>query len=102
MATATVPQKAADHRILLMEELYRRYGEEPTGAGGLWRRLRFWRKKYAWAVVVGGASLVKRTLDVIVSFVMLIALLPLFLVVALLIKLTDGGPVLFWQTRVGR
>ena len=29
-------------------------------------------------------------------------MLPLFLIVALLIKLTDGGPVLFWQSRVGR
>jgi lipopolysaccharide/colanic/teichoic acid biosynthesis glycosyltransferase len=32
----------------------------------------------------------------------LVAGLPLFAFVALLIKLTDGGPVLFWQTRVGR
>ena len=27
---------------------------------------------------------------------------PVMLLVSLLIKLTDGGPVLFWQTRVGK
>jgi lipopolysaccharide/colanic/teichoic acid biosynthesis glycosyltransferase len=32
---------------------------------------------------------------------LLVCLLPLLLTVALLIKLTDGGPVLFWQRRVG-
>ena len=44
----------------------------------------------------------KRTLDVVVSALALAILSPLFLVVALAIKLTDGGPVLFFQTRVGR
>jgi len=88
---------AADHRILLTEELYQRYGS--AGAG---RSLRFWRKKYAWLLVVGGARFIKRLLDVVLALVGLIVLAPLFLLVALLIKLTDRGPVLFWQTRVGQ
>ncbi len=37
-----------------------------------------------------------------VSIVLLIALLPMFILVALAIKLTDRGPVLFWQKRVGK
>ncbi len=45
---------------------------------------------------------VKRALDVAVSALFLVLLLPMFAIVAILIKLTDGGPVLFWQTRVGR
>jgi lipopolysaccharide/colanic/teichoic acid biosynthesis glycosyltransferase len=99
--TAAVP--AADHhRVLLMEELYERYGRGTRGLAGLARSWRFWRKKYAWLLVVGGAKAIKRALDVGVSAAMLVLLLPLFLVVALLIKLTDGGPVLFWQRRVGR
>lgn len=44
----------------------------------------------------------KRAADVLVSGLALLLLSPLFLVVALAIKLTDFGPVLFWQTRVGR
>ena len=44
----------------------------------------------------------KRLLDIAVSAVLLVVLSPLFAVVALAVKLTDGGPVLFWQTRVGR
>ncbi|MBO0698085.1 MAG: sugar transferase [Zavarzinella sp.] len=43
----------------------------------------------------------KRLLDVFVALALLAALSPLFLVVALCIKLTDGGPVFFRQKRVG-
>lgn len=53
-----------------------------------------------WSLAAGPAM--KRSLDIVVSAVALIALAPLFTVVALAIKLTDRGPVLFWQTRVGR
>jgi lipopolysaccharide/colanic/teichoic acid biosynthesis glycosyltransferase len=49
-----------------------------------------------------GTGALKRLVDVVGAGLLLILLSPLFLVVALLIKLTDGGPVLFWQTRVGR
>lgn len=44
----------------------------------------------------------KRTLDVALTLVGLLILLPLLLLTALLIKLEDGGPVFFTQTRVGR
>jgi lipopolysaccharide/colanic/teichoic acid biosynthesis glycosyltransferase len=43
----------------------------------------------------------KRLLDVFVALALLAVLSPLFLVVALCIKLTDGGPVFFRQKRVG-
>jgi lipopolysaccharide/colanic/teichoic acid biosynthesis glycosyltransferase len=85
-----------------MDELYRHYGSAPRGARGVVRCLRFWRKKYAWILVVGGAKVLKRALDVMAATVLLTGLSPLFLVVMILIKLTDRGPVLFWQTRVGR
>lgn len=99
---ARPPEAADHHRVLLMEELYQRYGRGTRGLPGLARRWRFWRKKYAWALVVGGAKAVKRALDIAVAAAMLILLLPLFAAVALMIKLTDRGPVLFWQKRVGR
>ena len=45
---------------------------------------------------------VKRVMDITVSIVMLILCAPLFLAIALAIKLTSKGPVLFRQERVGR
>jgi lipopolysaccharide/colanic/teichoic acid biosynthesis glycosyltransferase len=89
------------YRLPLIEELHRRYGDG-SGSNKLLLRIRFWQKKYAWIAVVGGARLLKRAIDIVVAGTALLFLSPLFLVVALLIKLTDGGPVLFWQSRVGR
>lgn len=45
---------------------------------------------------------IKRALDVLISLVSLIALSPLFLLIALLIKLDSRGPVIFRQKRYGR
>lgn len=86
-------------RIELMEALLRRYG--PKAGGGFVNRCRFLRKKYSWIIVVGGAKLLKRVIDVVVSAVALILLSPLLFLVSVLIKLTDNGPVLFKQNRVG-
>lgn len=44
----------------------------------------------------------KRVVDVVLSGTLLIILSPLFLLIALFIKLTSPGPVLFVQRRVGR
>lgn len=48
------------------------------------------------------ARILKRTFDVVVAGAALIALSPLLLTMAALIKLEDGGPVLFIQRRLGR
>jgi exopolysaccharide biosynthesis polyprenyl glycosylphosphotransferase len=55
----------------------------------------FFRENLLWQL------LAKRVLDFTVSASMLIVLAPLFLVVALAIKLTSPGPVFFSQLRVG-
>src|SRR5689334_2254010 len=44
----------------------------------------------------------KRAFDVFVAALALVFLAPAFLTIALLIKLTDPGPVFFKHTRVGR
>jgi exopolysaccharide biosynthesis polyprenyl glycosylphosphotransferase len=49
----------------------------------------------------GLQAMVKRTFDIVFSFLLLAITSPLFLVVAALIKLTSPGPVFFNQTRVG-
>ena len=50
----------------------------------------------------GGKQLIKAVFDKVVVGVALLVLAPLFGVVALAIRLNDGGPVFFWQTRVGK
>ena len=44
----------------------------------------------------------KRTIDIVSACVVLILTAPLSLIVAALIKLDDGGPIIFRQRRVGR
>lgn len=55
-------------------------------------RITSWRD---WQIIL------KRGLDLFVSVILLLLLLPLMGVVALLIKLSSPGPVLFIQSRVG-
>ena len=49
-----------------------------------------------------GSRLAKRSFDVAASIAFLAVFSPLYLLVALLVKLEDGGPVFFSQKRVGR
>lgn len=44
----------------------------------------------------------KRAIDFVLSLIACIIFLPLFLVLALVVKLTSRGPVLYWSDRVGR
>jgi exopolysaccharide biosynthesis polyprenyl glycosylphosphotransferase len=58
-------------------------------------------KRLAWKFVVEGTLAIKRAFDILVSGIALLLLSPLFLMLAILVKL-DGGPVFFAQTRVGK
>ena len=66
------------------------------------RRSGTWRRMAVWNFTVRSSYFLKRFLDVVLSAAALIVLMPLFLVLALLIKLTSPGPVFFVQVRVGR
>jgi exopolysaccharide biosynthesis polyprenyl glycosylphosphotransferase len=59
-------------------------------------------KRFSWRCVIFSAQFLKRFLDIIVASLALTALSPIFLLVAILIKLEDGGPVFFAQRRVGK
>ncbi|GAA2048117.1 sugar transferase [Leifsonia soli] len=50
----------------------------------------------------GGKHVLKRAFDFFVSGIALLLLSPLFLAIAVLVKLDDNGPVVFAQERVGR
>jgi lipopolysaccharide/colanic/teichoic acid biosynthesis glycosyltransferase len=71
-----------------------------TPWGRLHLNARVERKRLAWLIVVGTTLLVKRAIDIVGSLFALALLSPVFLTLALLIKL-DGGPAFFRQTRVG-
>jgi len=87
----------------LLETLHSRFNSR-SGFLGLphGQDVRFFFKRIVWRGVVGGTYLMKRCLDVVASILMLVLLAPLFAVVALLIKKTDGGAVFYWQERIGR
>ena len=56
----------------------------------------------AWKLTVLGAYATKRIMDIVFSGIGMILLSPLFLVIALAVKLSSPGPVFFKQVRVGR
>lgn len=94
-------QVEARSRIDLIEDMARLYAAERLG-GSLWRRVRLLHKRWAWRGIISGAVLLKRLLDILISLVVVSMVSPLLIFVALSIKLTDGGPILFWQKRVGK
>jgi O-antigen biosynthesis protein WbqP len=47
-------------------------------------------------------AIIKRLGDVVVVFILLIVISPIIFVIALFIKLHDGGPVIFRQKRIGK
>jgi lipopolysaccharide/colanic/teichoic acid biosynthesis glycosyltransferase len=87
-------------REVLVEQLYRGYGEGGYSNGQL-RSLRARIKKFNWVLVVGSARVAKRAMDIVFSLCALVILSPFLLILALLIRMEDGGPALFWQTRIG-
>lgn len=49
-----------------------------------------------------GHTFLKRTLDILASSILLILFSPIFLLIGILVKLEDGGPIFFAQRRVGQ
>ena len=80
---------------LSIERNKNKIAEKITEQRILTRRTR-WHSRPFWHRAL------KRSVDIVGSLLLFAALLPVMLLTALLIKLTDGGPVLFWQERVGK
>lgn len=51
--------------------------------------------------LTGGKKVAKRTFDILVAGLLVVALIPVFLLLAVLVRLTDPGPVFYKQERVG-
>lgn len=74
-----------------------------TLSGRLRGSMDYWRKRLMWSAAVAIANTLKRLLDIWASLFCLIALSPLFLLVALCIKIEDpAGPIFYVQDRVGQ
>jgi exopolysaccharide biosynthesis polyprenyl glycosylphosphotransferase len=86
----------------LKELLVKRYGSV-QGRWGVWRLNSYmlW-KRVSWRCLIAGTLLVKRALDIAAASLLIILLSPLLLVLAMLVKWHDGGPILFSQKRIGR
>ena len=56
----------------------------------------------AWKFTVQASYAIKRTMDIAVSGSAMLLLSPLFVAIALAVKLSSRGPAIFSQTRVGR
>jgi lipopolysaccharide/colanic/teichoic acid biosynthesis glycosyltransferase len=60
-----------------------------------------WLKILTWRVVIGGSLFIKRLVDLVAASITLLIWSPLILLVIALIKIEDGGPIFFRQTRIG-
>jgi len=83
--------KDADLDQLVRELASRQYGNTR-------RSIRF----RAWKLTVRCSYAAKRAIDIVGSLVGMILLSPVFAAIALAVKLSSPGPVIFRQTRVGR
>ena len=60
------------------------------------------RRMWAWSAMVRFSYMLKRLMDIVGATLALVILSPVLAVVALLVKATSPGPILFTQTRVGK
>jgi lipopolysaccharide/colanic/teichoic acid biosynthesis glycosyltransferase len=74
--------------------------QTPAGRWRLRQRMRWQRMR--WQLDLRSGPAVKRAVDIAGSLMALMILSPIYLLIALLIKVEDRGPILFCQTRVGR
>ncbi len=74
----------------------------PEALRRLYRTVTIKAKILAWGTVVASRAPLKRAVDVVGSILLMILLSPVFLITYLAIKLQDGGPAIFVQTRIGK
>ena len=87
---------------MLLKDYYNRYALGGTRLSQF--RLYFSSviRKLIWRLIVHSTLALKRTIDIVFSFILLITLSPVFLLTALCIKLEDQGSLFYSQTRVGK
>ena len=79
-----------------LEQLVRELASRKSGNRRRSMRLRAWKTTVAMSYVI------KRIMDIVGSVIGMILLAPVFIGIALAIKFTSPGPIIFTQMRVGR
>ncbi|HXT11994.1 MAG TPA: sugar transferase [Candidatus Angelobacter sp.] len=80
----------------------RRFEAAQTLAGRFCLNLHVELQRLRASWLAGGGAVLKRNFDIFASALLLILLAPVFLLIAILVKIEDGGPMFFLQTRVGQ
>jgi lipopolysaccharide/colanic/teichoic acid biosynthesis glycosyltransferase len=82
--------------------LLERFTLAQTAPGRIRLQAHVIRQRWLWSWIVGSPDGLKRGVDIFFAATALLLLSPLLFLICLLIKIEDGGPVFFSQTRVGR
>jgi exopolysaccharide biosynthesis polyprenyl glycosylphosphotransferase len=83
--------------------MMRRYGAAQSNlARRVFQIIHFQLRRVHAAWIAHGTAVLKRVIDIVWSALLLIVCAPFFLLIAILVKLEDGGPVFFAQRRVGQ
>src|SRR5712692_6048398 len=84
------------------ELIFQRYTAAQSALGRCLLNVHSLWKGLVWRWFMAGTQTSKRVFDIVGSLAFIIVFGPLMLIIFLLVKLEDGGPVLFTQTRVGK
>lgn len=87
---------------ILTHLLVRRYEAAQYPLGRFLLHAHVWHQRLRARRLEHGTAAVKRALDFTLSLTLLLLLSPLFLLLATLVWVEDGGPIFFTQTRVGQ
>jgi lipopolysaccharide/colanic/teichoic acid biosynthesis glycosyltransferase len=83
-------------------KLLRRYTMAQSSLGRFFLRLNLELQRLRANWLAYGTSFLKRALDIVLSLLFLIALSPLFALIALQVWIEDGRPIFFSQSRIGQ
>jgi exopolysaccharide biosynthesis polyprenyl glycosylphosphotransferase len=86
----------------VLNAMFRRYAAAENRFGNLYLTLHVQHQKLRAQWLAYGPEALKRTFDIVASLIALLLLSPLFVIIATLVWIEDGGPIFFAQKRVGR
>lgn len=86
----------------LFHELYNQYAKGSPSWNRFRLKVKMRFKNLLWKLVISATYTFKRIVDISASLTLMILLSPLFLIVAIIIKIESPGNVFFHQKRIGK